>query len=161
MEEPSSIEKLTIVKSKKINTIKDEDFGEGVNLLFKDTIVICFYGEDRDSQFVLQKFVSAADISEGINFGVVNLDYDTNIKKKFIALDSEDHPHYWVRYTATPFILTYREGFPQAFYNGEFNVNTLKFYFENMSHIKGHKEEKVQNIKIQFDKNMYLRTNYE
>lgn len=161
MEEPSSIEKITIVNSKKINTIRDEDFGEGVSLLFKDTIVICFYGEDKDSQYVLQKFVSAADISEGINFGVVNLDHDRDIKKRFLDINDEDHPHHWVRYTDSPYILTYRLGFPQAFYNGEFRIETLKFYFENMSHLKGHKEEKVENIKIKIDKNMYLRTAYE
>ena len=162
MEQQSSIEKITIVKSKKINTIRDEDFGKSVDILFKEgPIVICFYEEDKDSYFTLQKFIAAADISEGVNFGVVNLSHDKEIKKRFTEIDDEDDPYYWVRYTGSPFILTYRKGFPQAFYNGDMKVKTLKFYFENMSHLKGHKEEKIDKITLKINKNDYLRTNRE
>ena len=161
MNEQSSIEKMTIVKSKKINTLTDEDFKESVNIHFKDPISLCFYGEDRDSQYYLQKFVAAADISEGINFGVINLDHDKNIKKRFVDVNNEDNPYQWARYIKTPFILTYRLGFPQAFYNGEPKVKDLKLYFENMSHLKGHKEDRIEHISVNIEKNIYLKTTRE
>jgi hypothetical protein len=89
------------------------------------------------------------------------LDLDRKIKHRFEELDDEDSPYYWARYTHTPFILTYRKGFPQAFYNGKIDSKHLKFYFENLAHIKGHKENKVIPVKLSYNKNIYLRTTYE
>jgi hypothetical protein len=163
MEERSSIEKMTIIKSKTINTITNEDFGEQVNLKFEETINVCFYGEHRDSLHLLRVFVEAADRSEGVNFGVVNLDYEKKIKKRFGNLHDEDHQHHWMRTSEKAFVLTYRKGFPQSFYNGIIDADVMRYYFENVSHLKGHREAKVNPIVKNIDKhdNIYLRTSWK
>ena len=163
MEERSSIEKITIINSNIINTITNEDFGEHINIKFEETINICFYGEHRDSLHLLQVFVEVADRSEGITFGAVNLDYEKKIKNRFDNLHDEDHQHHWMRTTENAFILTYRKGFPQSFYNGIIDNDVMRYYFENISHLKGHKEAKVNPIVKEIDKynNIYLRTSWK
>jgi hypothetical protein len=161
MEEKSEIVKRTIVKSKRIDNIKDSDFETSVVLKFKDPINICFYGEDKHSQHTLRSFVSAADNVEGLNFGVVNMLMNEKILKRFKSLDDEDDPYHWVRYTHLPFILTYRSGHPQAFYNGAIDDKSLEFFFENLSHVKGYKEKNIVPLKLEHDENIYLRTSYE
>ena len=163
MDERSSIEKMTIVNSSIINTITDEDFGNQINLKFKETINICFYGEHRDSLHLLRVFVEAADQSEGVNFGVVNIDHEIKIKKRFEELHDEDHQHHSMRTSGHFFVLTYRRGFPQSFYNGPIDTDTMRYYFENISHLKGHKEPNVTPIVKNIDKhdNIYLRTSWK
>ena len=161
MEDKSEIVKRTIVKSKHIEHIKDSDFESSVILKFKEPINICFYGEDNDSQHTLRSFVSAADNVEGLKFGVVNAQMSDKIIKRFKTLDDEDNPYHWARYTHLPFILTYRSGFPQAFYNGSVNDKSLEYFFQNLSHVKGYKEQNIVPIKLEHDENIYLRTTYE
>ena len=161
MEDKSEIVKRTVVKSKHIEHIKDSDFESSINIKFKDPINICFYGEDQDSQHTLRSFVSAAHNVEGLKFGVVNAYMSDKIIKRFKMLDDEDNPYHWARYTHLPFILTYRSGFPQAFYNGSVNDKSLEYFFENLSHVKGYKEQNIVPIKLEHDENIYLRTTYE
>lgn len=161
MEEKSEIVKRTIVKSKRIDNIKDDDFETSVVLKFKDPINICFYGEDKHSQHALRAFVSAADNVEGMNFGAANMLISEKILKRFKSLDDEDDPYHWVRYKHLPFILTYRSGHPQAFYNGSIDDKSLEFFFENLSHVKGYKEKNIVPFKLEHDENIYLRTSYD
>jgi len=129
MEDKSQIVKRTIVKSKHIEHIKDSDFESSVILKFKEPINICFYGEDNNSQHTLRSFVSAADNVEGMNFGVVNAHMSEKVINRFKSLDDEDNPYYWAKFVQLPFILTYRSGFPQAFYNGNIDDKSLQFFF--------------------------------
>ena len=161
MEDKSEIVKRTFVKSKHIENIKDSDFEDSIILKFKDTINICFYGEDGESQHTLRSFVSAADNVEGLKFGVVNAHISQKIIERFKNLKNEDNPYHWARYSRLPFILTYRLGFPQAFYNGSVDDKSLEFFFENLSHIKGYKEQHIMSKKLSQDENIYLRTTYE
>ncbi len=161
MEDKSEIVKRTVVKSKHIEHIKDSDFDTSIILKFKDPINICFYGEDKSSQHTLRSFISAADNVEGLKFGVVNAHMSDKIINRFKMLDDEDNPYHWARYTHLPFILTYRSGFPQAFYNGNVDDKSLEFFFENLSHVKGYKEKNMVPIKLEHDENIYLRTTYE
>jgi len=157
MEDKSEIVKRTIVKSKHIEHIKDSDFETSVILKFKEPINICFYGEDNDSQHALRSFISAADNIEGLKFGVVNGYMSEKIINRFKSITDEDNPYYWTKYSHLPFILTYRSGFPQAFYNGSIDDKSLEFFFENLSHIKGYKEHHITPAKIDHDENIYLR----
>lgn len=160
MEDRSQIVKRTIVKSKHIDVIKDSDFESSVILKFKDPINICFYGEDDNSQHLLRSFVSAVDNIQGLNFGVVNAEMEQKIMERFKMLNDEDNPYHWARYSHTPFIITYRSGFPQAFYNGTVDDKSLEFFFENLSHVKGYKEQNITPVKVEYDENIYLRTLY-
>lgn len=157
MEDKSEIVKRTIVNSKHIEHIKDSDFDSSIILKFKDPINICFYGEDKHSQHMLREFVSAADNIEGMKFGVVNAIMSNNIIKRFKDLNDEDNPYYWAKYSHLPFIITYRSGFPQAFYNGSVDNKSLEFFFENLSHIKGYKEQHISHLNVEHDENKYLR----
>ena len=161
MEQKSEIVRRTFVESKLIENITEEEFLDSINLSFKDTISICFYDETKEAQHALRSFVSAADTVEGLKFGVANLDFEKKIIKRFKNLDDEDNPYYWARYNHAPFILTYRMGFPQAFYNGFIDDKSLKFYFENLSHVKGYKEQLMLPTKSQNEENTYLRTTYD
>jgi len=161
MEDKSEIVKRTMVKSKHIENVKDSDFESSVILKFKENINICFYGEDKNSQHVLRTFVSAADNVEGVKFGAVNIHLNEKIVDRFKSLNDEDNPYYWAKYSSVPFILTYRGGFPQAFYNGSVDDKSLEFFFENLSHIKGYKEHHINPLKLEYDENIYLRTTYE
>jgi len=161
MEDKSKIVTRTVVESKHIEHIKDSDFENSISLKFKEPINICFYGEDKESQHALRSFVSAADNVEGLKFGVVNACMSKKILQRFKTLEDEDNPYHWARYSHLPFILTYRSGFPQAFYNGSIDDKSLEFFFENLSHVKGYKEQNSTPIKIEHDENIYLRTTYE
>ena len=160
MDTKSRIVTKTFVDSTVIDTLTDSDFPDSIYLDFKEPIGVCFYGEDKNSLHTLQTFVNMADEVDGFKFGVVNIDSDKKILQRFKDLDHEDHPFYWARYTHRPFILTFRCGFPQAFYNGNVDTESLKFYFENLAHVKGYKESKTFNLKVKFDKSEYLRTNF-
>ncbi len=161
MDNRSIIVRRTIVESENIDNLELSDFIISIDIDFKETLVVCFYGEDRDSQHTLQTFVNAADVTEGIKFAVCNLELEKKILKRFEDLNDEDNPYYWARYTKLPFILTYRSGFPQAFYNNSVEHNLLKSYSENLAHIKGYKEHVSIPTKIKHNKNIYLRTIYE
>lgn len=160
MEEKSEIVKRTIVKSKHIENIKDTDFEHSVVLKFKEPINICFYGEDKHSHHALRSFVSAADNVEGLKFGVVNALMNEKVLNRFKSLDDEDDPYHWAKFVQLPFILTYRSGHPQAFYNGNVDDKSLEFFFENLSHVKGYKEKNSVPLKLDHDENLYLRTSY-
>ena len=161
MDNRSTIVRRTIVESENIDNLEFSDFMNSIDINFKETLIVCFYGEDRESQHTLQTFVNMADVTEGIKFAVCNLELENKILKRFEELDDEDNPYYWARYTKVPFILTYRSGFPQAFYNNSIELNLLKSYSENLAHIKGYKEQYSAASKINYDKNIYLRTTYE
>ena len=158
--ERSKIVSRTYVESKHIENLSHADF-DGINIRFKEPISICFYNETKTSQFALQMFVSAADSVEGFKFGVVNMDTETELCKRFKELDDEDHPYHWVHTTDMPFILTYRSGFPQAFYNGNLDDKIMKYYFENLAHVKGHKEGKIADPRVKYQSNRYLRLFYD
>ena len=161
MEDKSKIVKRTIIESNHIEHIEDTDFEDSIVLKFKEPINICFYSEDKDSQHTLRAFVSAADNIEGLKFGVVNADMGKKIIQRFKTLEDEDNPYHWARFSHLPLILTYRSGFPQAFYNGSVDDKSLEFFFENLSHVKGYKEQNSAPIKLEHDENIYLRTTYE
>lgn len=161
MEGKSKIVKRTVVISNTIENIDKEDFDNSINLKYKEPISICFYDETDDSQYMLRMFVNAADNVDGIKFGTVNMDVEKDILQKFKDLDDEDNPYNWAKFTHLPFILSYRLGFPQAFYNGSMDMKSLEYYFENLSHIKGYKEQKVVPISMKIDRFKYLRTSYE
>ena len=89
---------------------------------------------------------------------ILNLDLEKEILKRFEDLNDEDNPYYWARYIEKPFILTYRGGFPQAFYNGTMDDRILQDYSENLAPLKGYKEHKIASLDLKYDKNVYLRT---
>ena len=106
---------------------------------------------------MLREFVSAADNVEGIKFGVVNGCMNNKVIERFKTLTDEDNPYYWAKYSHLPFILTYRSGYPQAFYNGSVDSKSLEFFFENLSHVKGYKEQNITPVILNHDENIYLR----
>jgi len=90
--------------------------------------------------------------------GFCNLEYEKNVKEAFKLIGSEiDHPYYWARYKEVPFMMVYREGFPQGFYNSSIDIKSLiEFCIEKVS-VKGEEITKTHLLRSENLDNVYKR----
>lgn len=103
-----------------------------INLLTTDTEqkpvntgnwLILFCDESKVSKKYLKTFLTLAQQTKdyNCNLGFCNILFEKEISNNFKKLadnDNVSHPFRWARYTECPFVMVYREGWPQGFYNG-------------------------------------------
>lgn len=96
-----------------------------IGIVWRNCMVILFYGENRESKTLMEIFLKTARQVIGINFGACNLQAESEVAKAFVEAGANSGPYHWARLKGYPFIMAYREGYPQAFYNGDLDVGPL------------------------------------
>lgn len=104
------------------------DTDEKILLKYKDCLIIFFYSDDVISKQIARVFVEAANTVPGKKFAACNLRVNSAVADAFNALETQDSVMRAFRLKQVPFILTYRGGRPQAFYNGSISTQALVNY---------------------------------
>ncbi len=109
---------------------KESDGLPPVRLKLDRPYFVLFTKQDPESQRYLKMWLKIAESikSEFCEMSFCNLEFERGISEKFNLLAQRrfiSHPFYWARYQTMPFILVYRDGWPQGFYNGGFFFQDL------------------------------------
>lgn len=143
-----------------------------IKLVYEDCYLILFYGNNQESDDLLQVWQSAAAQVAGPIFASVNLFTEKAVATAFTQIRSEsDNPLNWAGLRGIPFILVYRQGWPVGFYNGPRETETIIDYSLELACSASYKEtiqnasgsQPDQNIGIEptFDNPLYTQsTNY-
>ena len=131
-DQDASVEQRLYLNSKYIVNIKESSFIENdilIQLKIKNCIVILFYGNDELSKRFLSYWIRLQQEYRSILYGVANCLTETKIDSLFQSLNTKpNHPMYWARLVRHPFILVYKDGWPQAMFNYRPSYNNLKLF---------------------------------
>ena len=136
---------LTTFTTSAVSNLRADDFllesRFPIDLKTRECRLILFYGENTESRYLSKVWAeTAAQVPGGI-FGAVNLIYEPRVAASFLQIGIDlNHPYYWVRFRQVPFILVYRGGWPQAFYNGQRAVSALVDYALTLACVPGYVE---------------------
>ena len=115
-----------------VKVLTDSDFNldssEPITMKWSDCIIILFYGNNEESLQLAQIWQIAAQIAAGSVFAAVNLDIHPKIAEAFMRVKNTNSPYRPFAMQGYPFILTYQNGFPIGFYNGERAVQPIVDY---------------------------------
>ena len=119
--------------------ISNKDF------LNKNVVLLFYKKSDRKDKHIYEVFSKVGNSLKIVNLNFVCCAVDTipGLEKTFqeIAADS-DHPYHWIKNKREneiggnikfPFILIYRKGFPQCFYEGSLEESEFRDYCIQMS----------------------------
>ena len=174
-EEPIVITR-TYINYKYMREFKDEDFdlysktmidlkvdrekGEQQNAM---PYFILFMAETNAvSKDYLQTWLQLSRIikNDKCYLGFCNLDFEKGIFNNFKKLREKeylDHPFHWARYIETPFMMVYRGGWPQGFYNDSMNLQKLIEYCNDYVSYYGYKVPKEHSLRPELIPGEYVR----
>lgn len=106
--------------------IKDVD----INNLNVGAWFVLFHDESAASQKYLRVWLELARIvrNDRCYLAHCNLAFEKKIYKNFLALGDRNninHPFAWAKYREAPFMMVYRDSWPQGFYNGTIYLQEL------------------------------------
>lgn len=178
-EEPVFITR-SYIKYNYLRELKDNDFDlENKSLITlvideeheenKEPHFILFMKESNEnSKKYLQQFLNLAKAikNDKCEIAFVNLEFEEKILENFKKLGTKeciDHPYCWARFTETPFIMVYRDGWPQGFYNGSVNPKNMSDFCTDVVSVIGskvpkeHAERSYLSDQVFFDEGNMLR----
>uniref|UniRef100_A0A6C0AEX3 Thioredoxin domain-containing protein n=1 Tax=viral metagenome TaxID=1070528 RepID=A0A6C0AEX3_9ZZZZ len=89
-------------------------------------VLILFYANNRESNDMVAIWSEVASQMAGPTFAAVQLNSEKKIAEAFMKVVSNANlPLNWAGMRQLPFILVYRGGYPQGFYNGERSVDSI------------------------------------
>ena len=109
------------LKSKTLIDFKTiDDEGKTIN---EGNWLVLFCDESEVSSKYLKMWTKLAQAIKDTKcyIGFCNLSFENRVLKAFQTLDNPiyiNHPYYWARFIESPFIVVYRDSWPQGFYNG-------------------------------------------
>jgi hypothetical protein len=108
----------------------------------KDTTLILFYvPDDPDSESLKDIWAALGEELAGIDFAAVNGSNKKEVMKAFVETGGDpDHPLFPFRVAGFPTIMTYRGGWPQAYYNGPRTYDDLLDYCMELAWKTGYYE---------------------
>lgn len=94
---------------------------------------IVFLDETQTGREFLQRWLELAQIvkADYLNLGYCNLTFEKKIFNSFKDLgkvDNIDHPFAWAKFTEIPFMMVFRNHWPQGFYNGPLSQQAVVNY---------------------------------
>lgn len=115
-----------------IRNLKDHHFAttskDLITLVFDDVILIFFDDHSEMADVIRPAFIEAGEKASGPVFAICDVKNNDEVATAFYRLRNEpNNPHLWAAQTF-PFILTYRSGWPQAFYNGDIAGDVIRNY---------------------------------
>jgi len=118
----------------KVKELQPDDFYLGSRtptmLKSRDATLILFYlPSDEESGQLKDIWAALSTELAGIQFAAVNGSRATEIMKSFVETGGDpDHPLFPFKVNGFPTIMVYRDGWPQAYFNGERSYDTLLAY---------------------------------
>ena len=174
-EEPIIITR-TYINYKYMREFKDEDFDLNSKTLIdlkidreKDEQInsmpyfILFMAETNNvSKRYLDTWLQLSKIvkNDKCYLGFCNLDFESGIFNNFKKLREKeyiDHPFYWARFIETPFMMVYRGGWPQGFYNDSINLQKLIEYCNDYVSYYGYVVPKEHSLRPELIPGEYTR----
>jgi hypothetical protein len=122
---------FTVVKVKEL---QPDDFYLGSRtptmLKSRDTTLVLFYlPNDPESEELKDIWAALSTEVAGVDFAAVNGSRQSDIMKAFVETGGDpDHPLYPFKVNGFPTIMVFRDGWPQAYYNGDRNYDDLLAY---------------------------------
>jgi hypothetical protein len=115
---------------------------EGISIEYDaDCLLVLFYDDSDASRALLDVWMAAAKLTVGPIFAAVNLVSEEKLANEFIQIRmNPDHPFNWASVANTPFALTYRKGWPQAYYNGAIDAGAIHEYAVTLACQAGYRE---------------------
>lgn len=118
-----------------VRVLKDTSFAlkskELVTLNYDDVILVFFDDHSDFADAIRPVFMDAAGKAAGVIYAICDVLVNDEIARAFTRVSNEpNNPHHWVG-SQFPFILIYRDGWPQAFYNGPLDPEALRAYSVN------------------------------
>lgn len=94
---------------------------------------ILFLDETQTGREFLQLWLELAQIvkADYLNLGYCNLTFEKktfNVFKDLGKIENVDHPFAWAKFTEIPFMMTFRNHWPQGFYNGPMGQQSIVNY---------------------------------
>lgn len=112
-----------------IINIEDSDFElEGsikIMLKIKKCIIILFYTDNTESMNITDVWQKVGNQGLAGVFGACNLRLNPKVSEAFNELNMTNTSLHWAALRSVPFILTYQNGYPIGFYNGERAVQPI------------------------------------
>jgi len=152
LEAPVGLKYRTYVSHPYLKELRDSDFDtksrvlidfvskdEDIQNLNIGSWLVLFHDESDISQKYLKTWVELAKTvgNDKCYLGHCNLTFEKRIYKNFLKLNNRDfinHPFAWAKFREAPFIMVYRDSWPQGFYNGSLFLDELvDFCIENVS----------------------------
>lgn len=95
--------------------------------------LILFMDESNVSKQYFKRLLDLSTLTRETKgkLGYCNIFFEKKILKAFQDLSeikNIHHPFYWARYIETPFLIIYKEHWPQGFYNGNMRLDDLMNY---------------------------------
>lgn len=126
---PPNVYRRELFPQNPIQIISSADFADDsvvkIGLKYHECIIILFHSHNQESQQLADIWYRVAQIAAGPVFAACDLVAQKQVAKNFMNLISSDSPMRIYGLKQIPFILTYRNGMPQAYYNGDRSVQAL------------------------------------
>ena len=87
--------------------------------------LILFYTENTESKDLAQIWTQVAQVAPGPLYGAVNMMIYPRVAQAFMSIGTKNTSLRPFELKGYPFILSYQNGWPVAFYNGERSVGTI------------------------------------
>jgi hypothetical protein len=151
----------TLFAQESVKQLKEQDFAldsrEQIRLTYNDCILILFYVENTESRDLAKIWSTAASQVAGPIFAACNLMSEKRVAAAFNNISGDsNHPLNWAGLRQLPFILVYRQGWPQAFYNGERVVGSIIDYSLTLACVPKY-TEKVQKFgSMEAENNLFM-----
>ena len=148
LKEVSNIDlnKQIIFSQAAVKNLKTSDFQlnceNKITLRTDMSLIVLFYINNTESLNIAKLWLLAAQqAGGGQKFGACNLEIENDVDEAFKNLNMDPtHPYAWASLKSYPFILTYRQGRPVAFYNGERSTNAFVNYALTLAFNSGYFE---------------------
>lgn len=137
-----------IFPSRSVRELTSSDFGVDsltpIYLLVEGCNIILFYSNELDSDTLTGLGNLWSELSyniESVGFYSVNSSKQKEIMDAFEEIEEDiDHPLHLYKISAYPTILVYRNGWPQAFYNGELSYEDMYTFITTLACVPGYKD---------------------
>ncbi len=124
-----SLPTATIFAQQSVHQLTNEDFNlntkDSITLKWDDCIIVLFYDEGPESKELVEIFAIAANQVSGPIFSACNIFLSKNVAKAFTNLNMTNSTYKPFALKGVPFIITYQQGYPIGFYNGDRQVQAL------------------------------------
>jgi hypothetical protein len=109
----------------------------------KNILVLFYKKSDKKDNKIINIFNKVGNIIKNVNlnFIICSVESITGLEKAFQNIANDrDHPYHWIKNrpkyddeSKLPFILLYRKGFPQSFYEGGFDEKSFMDFCMNIT----------------------------
>lgn len=142
-----------------VKSLRESDFNlesdESITIKYKECMIVLFYTQNTESIQLASIWAEIGRQVAGPIFSAVNLLRERRVAEAFTNLNFTDNPYRWASLKQQPFILSYRGGRPQAFYNGDRSVQAITDWALTLACTMGYEEH------IQIPAGMQVENNYQ